>query len=78
MEYQPQYDLHTKKVIAAEALLRWKHAKYDMISPAKFIPIAEDSGFILQLNNWVFKEACRNFQAWKAQGIHLEHISINI
>ncbi|MFT7879744.1 MAG: EAL domain-containing protein [Sulfurimonas sp.] len=78
LEYQPQYDLETKKVIAVEALLRWKHAKYDMISPMKFIPIAEDSGFILQLNNWVFKEACRNFQEWKAQGIHLKHISINI
>jgi len=78
LEYQPQYDLHTKKIIGAEALLRWKHAKYDMISPAKFIPIAEDSGFILQLNNWVFKEACKNFQEWKAQGICLKHISINI
>ncbi|MFT7824106.1 MAG: EAL domain-containing protein [Sulfurimonas sp.] len=78
LEYQPQYDLHTKKIIGAEALLRWKHAKYDLISPTKFIPIAEDSGFILQLNNWVFKEACKHFMEWKAQGVCLKHISINI
>ena len=76
--YQPQYDLNTQKVIAAEALLRWNHPKYGAISPTEFIPIAEDSGYILELSNWIFVEACRTFMEWKKQGLQLHHISINI
>ncbi len=62
--YQPQKDIATGRIIGFEALLRWKHATRGAISPAEFIPIAEDSGAILAIGEWVLRTACREAATW--------------
>jgi diguanylate cyclase (GGDEF)-like protein/PAS domain S-box-containing protein len=62
--YQPQKDIQTGEIIAFEALLRWKHATRGDISPAEFIPIAEDTGTILQIGEWVLRTACQEAATW--------------
>lgn len=66
--YQPQIDLATEKIIGAEALLRWKQPDLGMISPAQFIPIAEDTGLILPIGEWVLKTACLQAKGWLDYG----------
>jgi diguanylate cyclase len=62
--YQPEKNIHTGKVVGFEALLRWKHPSRGEVSPAQFIPIAEDSGAILQIGEWVLRTACREAATW--------------
>ena len=62
--YQPQKSIHTGQVVGFEALLRWKHSTRGDISPAEFIPIAEDTGAILQIGEWVLREACAEAATW--------------
>ncbi len=76
--FQPQYDLATHKIIAAEALLRWDRHERDVITPNRFIPIAEDSGVILAIGEWVFINACKEFLKWRSLGLDIEQISINV
>jgi predicted signal transduction protein with EAL and GGDEF domain len=64
--YQPLFDLRTKKVSTCEALLRWPHPVRGMISPAEFIPVAEEMGLIVDLGKWVLQEACRTCAQWPA------------
>jgi diguanylate cyclase (GGDEF)-like protein/PAS domain S-box-containing protein len=76
--YQPIIDLATGAMLKAEALLRWQHPTRGAVSPAEFIPIAEDTGLIVELGDWVFREAARQVQAWRQQhGIELE-VSVNV
>ncbi|AFY71150.1 response regulator receiver modulated diguanylate cyclase/phosphodiesterase [Thalassoporum mexicanum PCC 7367] len=63
--FQPQISLVTGQIIGAEALLRWYHPKYGIISPAKFIPLAEESGAIETIGEWVIREACRQAKTWQ-------------
>ena len=67
LHYQPLIDLSDGSVIGAEALLRWPQSDQRMLSPAEFIPVAEDTGLIVPLGEWVLREACRQAQAWQAQ-----------
>ncbi len=76
--FQPQYDLRTQKVIAAEVLLRWDQHDRDVISPDRFIPIAEESGTILDIGSWVFVNACKEFLKWRSLGLGLDQIAINV
>ncbi len=76
--FQPQYDLSTQKIVAAEALLRWDRLERDVITPDRFIPIAEDSGVILSIGNWVFINACKEFLRWQSLGLGIEQIAINV
>jgi diguanylate cyclase len=64
--YQPQKDIQTGKIVAFEALLRWKHPTRGDVPPAEFIPIAEDTGAILQIGEWVLRTACREAATWTA------------
>jgi diguanylate cyclase (GGDEF)-like protein len=64
--YQPLFDLRTKKISTCEALLRWPHPLRGMISPAEFIPVAEEMGLIVDLGKWVLHEACRTCSQWPA------------
>jgi diguanylate cyclase (GGDEF)-like protein/PAS domain S-box-containing protein len=76
--YQPQINLETGKMVGVEALLRWKHPKYGDISPAEFIPLAEESGLIVSIGKWVLKTACEQNKAWQNAGFDLIPIAVNI
>lgn len=78
LNYQPQVDTVTKKVIGVEALLRWDRKGHGLISPAEFIPLAEDTGVIFSLSDWVMKEACRQQVDWIKQGLEPVKMSVNI
>lgn len=76
--YQPQLSLETNEVVGVEALLRWNHPEKGIISPAEFIPIAEESGIIEQLGDWILREACMQFAAWAEQGLAPIRVSVNL
>jgi len=76
--YQPQISLQTGYIIGCEALIRWNHPEKGLIPPASFIPIAEETGLIVPIGDWVMKEACRQAIAWKAQGLRSITMAINL
>lgn len=76
--YQPQIDALSNEVIGFEALLRWKNSKLGNVSPAEFIPIAENTGYIIQIGNWVLEEALKMASIWKEKGYKFNTISVNI
>jgi diguanylate cyclase (GGDEF)-like protein len=78
LHYQPKIDLATDRVIGAEALIRWLHPVRGMVSPAEFIPLAEDTGLIWEIGAWTFMEACRQLALWTKQGIPIPSVSVNL
>ncbi len=76
--YQPKLRLSDKKITSAEALIRWNHPRQGMIPPGKFIPVAEESKIIIDINRWVFKEACRQVKKWKTSGRDDLSVSVNL
>ena len=76
--YQPQIELETGTIVGAEALLRWKHRTLGTVSPSRFIPIAEESGLIVDIGDWVLEEGCKQIRAWQNKGINLHHLAINV
>jgi diguanylate cyclase len=78
LAYQPIVDLKSGLTIKAEALLRWRHPTRGMVSPATFIPIAESSGLIVQLGNWILHEACTQAKIWNQPGRQAIRIAVNI
>jgi diguanylate cyclase len=76
--YQPQIDVMTGQVIGAEALLRWEHPEWGSISPAEFIPIAEETGLILQIGEWVLRGACMQNKQWQNDGFRELRVAVNI
>lgn len=78
LHYQPQLDLASGRMIGAEALLRWVPHGQAMISPADFIPIAEESGLIVPIGEWVMREACLRNQAWRAAGYDGLLVAVNV
>jgi diguanylate cyclase (GGDEF)-like protein len=78
LQYQPKINLLSGEITGAEALLRWTHPTRGPISPAEFIPVAEDSGLILPLGKWVLREACRQAQAWNESGLSITNMAVNI
>jgi len=77
LHYQPQVDLQTGRVLGAEALIRWRDAELGEISPGEFIPVAEESGFIVAIDRWVLREAAQQAAAWRAAGLDLV-MSVNV
>ncbi|NHZ64341.1 putative bifunctional diguanylate cyclase/phosphodiesterase [Massilia genomosp. 1] len=77
LHYQPQIDLRSGAVCGAEALIRWIHPDLGLISPAEFIPVAEESGMIVAIGEWVLREACRELRVWHDEG-HAIRMSINL
>lgn len=77
MYYQPQVDLQNGKIVAAEALIRWYHPKRGAISPAEFIPLAEATGLIVPIDEWVLRTVCRQAKDWQAAGFSLS-IAVNL
>lgn len=78
LHYQPKYSAASGEIVGAEALMRWNHPEQGMISPAKFIPHAEESGLILQMGQWAIQEACRACKSWQEQGHKRITVAVNI
>ncbi len=76
--YQPKLCLRSGRLIGAEALLRWQHPLFGDISPDRFIPLAEENGFILTLGDWVISEACRQMREWQDQHAPFGPLSVNL
>jgi diguanylate cyclase (GGDEF)-like protein/PAS domain S-box-containing protein len=78
LQYQPKINVRTGEITGAEALLRWSHPVRGPVSPAQFIPVAEDCGLILPIGNWVLREACTQARAWLDAGLPLGTMAVNI
>jgi diguanylate cyclase (GGDEF)-like protein len=78
MYYQPKYSIATRRMMGAEALLRWRHPQRGMIGPFRFIPVAEESGLIVPIGTWALNEVCRQCQRWLARGLDIGRISVNV
>ncbi|MBK8187124.1 MAG: EAL domain-containing protein [Cellvibrio sp.] len=78
LHYQPQMDLRTNKMIGVEALVRWQHPDRGLVSPAHFIALAEETGLIVPLGEWVLREACRQQKDWLTRGIQVGKVAINL
>ena len=76
--YQPQLDLKTGQIIGAEALVRWQHPERGLVSPDKFIPIAEQTGLIIPIGEWVLHTACRQIKNWQTAGFPSLRIAVNL
>jgi diguanylate cyclase (GGDEF)-like protein len=78
LHYQPQFDVSTGAVSGMEALLRWKHDELGQVAPAEFIPIAEETGLILSIGEWVLRTACLQAKAWCDEGLPLTRMAVNV
>ena len=78
LNYQPQVDLATGKVIGMEALIRWRHPELGLVSPAEFIPIAESSGLILPIGEWVLRTALQQLKQLIAEGLPIPLVAVNL
>lgn len=76
--YQPQVNIKQQRIIGAEALIRWKHPKLGMVSPVKFIPLAEETGLIHPIGRWVLLTACIQARTWLDLGIEFGRLSVNV
>lgn len=78
LHYQPKVDPKTRQTIGAEALIRWNHPEWGMLSPAEFIPLAEETNIIFELGDWVLSTVCKQINQWKIEGKPIVPVSINI
>jgi diguanylate cyclase (GGDEF)-like protein len=78
LQYQPQFDVRTGTVSGMEALLRWTNAELGAISPAEFIPVAEETGLIHAIGKWVLLNACRQARKWRDAGLPFQRIAVNV
>jgi len=78
LHYQPQLDLRSGRLCGAEALVRWQHPQRGLLAPSSFIAVAEESGLIDAIGGWVLDNACRQLAQWRAQGLSVEHMSVNV
>ena len=76
--YQPQLSCHNNQIMGVEALIRWRHPVMGLISPAKFIPIAEKTGLILPIGEWVLRTACQQNKKWQEQGLPKIRMGVNL
>jgi diguanylate cyclase (GGDEF)-like protein/PAS domain S-box-containing protein len=78
LHYQPQISLATGQVIGVEALVRWRHPTLGLLSPGEFIPLAEQTGLIVKLGDWVLRTACRQARAWQQAGLTPVTVGVNV
>jgi|GEM_PF-321863 len=77
LHFQPIINLHNGKIVAIEALIRWEHPEWGMVSPNEFIPIAESSGFIVPMGRWVLEQVCSHYREWMDKGYPAIKVSVN-
>jgi EAL domain-containing protein (putative c-di-GMP-specific phosphodiesterase class I) len=78
LHYQPKYDGATQRIHSVEALIRWRHPERGLVPPDQFIPLAEESGLIVPIGEWVLREACRQQRIWQSQGLPRLRVAVNI
>jgi diguanylate cyclase (GGDEF)-like protein/PAS domain S-box-containing protein len=78
LQYQPRIDLMAGALVAVEVFLRWSHPQRGLLSPAQFMPIAEESGLIVPIGRWVLRTACRQLRAWRNAGLPTLRLAINV
>ncbi|MEN9864909.1 MAG: hypothetical protein RL748_499, partial [Pseudomonadota bacterium] len=78
LNFQPQVEIESGRLVGVEALVRWQHPELGMVPPIKFIPLAEDTGFINQLGQWVLFESCRQMLRWQEAGLYVPKIAVNL
>jgi diguanylate cyclase (GGDEF)-like protein len=78
LHYQPKIDIATGEMRSVEALIRWRHPKRGFILPGEFIPIAEESGLILEIGDWVIREACRQAREWQQRHMPFMRVAVNV
>jgi diguanylate cyclase (GGDEF)-like protein/PAS domain S-box-containing protein len=76
--YQPVHDLPTSRLIGVEALVRWEHPERGLVSPAEFIPVAERTGLIAEIDAWVMQQACQQMCQWQQAGVVLSFVAVNV
>lgn len=78
LQYQPQFDIKTEKLVSVEALIRWKHPKKGIIYPIDFIPLAEETGLIIPIGEWVINTACKQLKTWQQKGFKPIRVAVNV
>jgi len=78
LQYQPKVDLVTRQITGVEALLRWNEPELGLVSPAQFIPLAEETGLIVPIGRWVLREACAQNMAWQRRGLRPVSMAVNL
>jgi diguanylate cyclase (GGDEF)-like protein/PAS domain S-box-containing protein len=78
LHYQPKVNLNTGQITGVEALLRWQHDEWGLVSPDIFVPVAEDSGLIVPIGRWVLRQACKQGKIWQAAGLQDIIIAVNV
>jgi diguanylate cyclase (GGDEF)-like protein len=76
--YQPKVDVAARRITGIEALVRWRHPEHGIVPPAKFIPIAEENGLIVEIGQWVLRSACNQVKSWVAAGLPQIDVSVNV
>lgn len=78
VHYQPVHDLKTSRLVGVEALVRWEHPQRGLVSPAEFIPVAERTGLIADIDAWVMRQACQQMCQWRQAGVELSFVAVNV
>jgi diguanylate cyclase (GGDEF)-like protein/PAS domain S-box-containing protein len=76
--YQPKLHVTSNAVFSAEALIRWRHPRLGLVPPDKFIPLAEETSLIIEIGEWVIREACKQLITWQSQGLGMQSVAVNL
>ncbi|MFZ5508492.1 MAG: putative bifunctional diguanylate cyclase/phosphodiesterase [Pseudomonadota bacterium] len=76
--YQPKVELATGKIVGSECLVRWRPGSSDLVLPSQFIPLAEETGLIVPMGEWILRSACRQYKTWLDEGLAVGHVAVNV